>query len=576
MKRLAKLGGGSSNTGNTSPAPAANGDASAPATTPSDATSPAVLTPKTESTSADGENPFSQLGMKGGQEEKKTAPQIKVNPRPASPAKRERDGSEKPRSRPQENLETWQDRNLRQIFRVTLKPEDSKDTSGHELIFLASTRQDLIDGDAAVQLNTEVLEGAITEAASQAPGGKPFEYLLGCFKRASRMLRNTKKEEEAKREILSETRRLCMSYCVFAVTMPEMFGEDIPMSNSLVDHLLADPDCDSGICTDFLTEASTRFEEDETIKEAIVGAAEELSRQLSEKNMLEDYANYIRALHNLLRFPKIVDAVTQSPLWIPDGVEAQDIETKTLLGPFFHLSPMQPEVAQSYFSAPKTRDRTYISNAQNAVQITLKAHQRELFQMADTIVRSGAAQRERLLNWFALCVNMNHKKRAMRVNFKIVSSDGFMVNVTSVLDQLCEPFMDATFGKIDRIHVEYLRRNPRVDISDETKINVDQKAADEFYGNKLEGTENFISEVFFLTVAAHHYGTEAAQTRMSTLRKTAQRMEKDLEAFQADREKYINVNGQDFLLPSIILMGTGRPLLGPLRPTRREGQERDR
>jgi ubiquitin conjugation factor E4 B len=164
----------------------------------------------------------------------------------------------------------------------------------------------------------------------------------------------------------------------------------------------------------------------------------------------------------------------------------------------------------------------------------------------------------------------------MRVNFKIVSSDGFMVNVTSVLDQLCEPFMDATFGKIDRIHVEYLRRNPRVDISDETKINVDQKAADEFYGNKLEGTENFISEVFFLTVAAHHYGTEAAQTRMSTLRKTAQRMEKDLEAFQADREKYINVNGQDFLLPSIILMGTGCPLLGPLRPTRREGQERDR
>jgi ubiquitin conjugation factor E4 B len=115
-----------------------------------------------------------------------------------------------------------------------------------------------------------------------------------------------------------------------------------------------------------------------------------------------------------------------------------------------------------------------------------------------------------------------------------------MVNVTNVLDQLCEPFMDARFSKIDRIHIDYLRRNPRVDISDETKINADQKTADNFYNQKVEGTNNFISEVFFLTVASHHYGAEAAQTRMSTLSKTVKRMEKDLQGFEADRHKYAN------------------------------------
>ena len=489
--------------------------------------------------------------MQADQEaEKKSAPQIKIQPRqtsPAAPAKRERDGSERPRSRTNEkaaeSLETWQDRSLRQIFRVTLKPEEVKDAHGHPLVFLASTREDLVEASAPLQLNVEILEGAITEAAGNAPDNKPFEYLLQSFKRVSRALRSTKYSgpEDPKQDILKETRRLCMSYCIFAVTMPEMFSENVATSNPLVDHLLADPDNDNGICSDFLTEASSRFEEDESIKEVIVGAAEEMSRQLSEKNMLGEYQYYIRGLRNLMRFPKIVDAITKSPMWIPEDTEPQDIETKTILGPFFRLSPMQPDVAQNYFSMPKTRDRAFIANAQGAIRTVLRTHQAELFQMADTIVRSGPAQREAILNWFALCVNKNHKKRAMRVDFKTVSNDGFMVNVTTVLDQLCEPFMDARFGKIDRIDVNYLRRNPRVDISDETKINADQKTADDFYAQKADGTSNFISEIFFLTVAAHHYGTEAAQTRMSTMRKSIQRTEKDLEQFEAERHKYINV-----------------------------------
>ena len=128
----------------------------------------------------------------------------------------------------------------------------------------------------------------------------------------------------------------------------------------------------------------------------------------------------------------------------------------------------------------------------------------------------------------------------MRVDPKTVSSDGFMINVTSVLDQLCEPFMDARFGKIDRIDVNYLRRHPRVDIEEETKINADQKAADEFYAQPAEGTNNFISEIFFLTVAAHHYGTEAAQTKQSDIRKNVQRMETELEKFEEERQKHLN------------------------------------
>ncbi|EMC97218.1 hypothetical protein BAUCODRAFT_68628 [Baudoinia panamericana UAMH 10762] len=476
-------------------------------------------------------------------EEKQTAPQIKIRPRPASPAKRESDGSEKARPKPAkepDSLEVWQDRSLRSIFRVSLKPEEVRDLHGHHLVFLASTREDLVESKAPLQLNVDALEGAITEAASHAPGGKPFEYLLSCFKRVSKMIRNARYDgdAEARRDVLSEARRLCMSYCIFAVTMPEMFGENVPSTNPLVDHLLAVPESDTGICTDFLDEATARMDEDDSIKDALVGSAEELSHRLATQDMLGAYQPYMTGLYNLVRFKKIADAITRSPRWAPPDVEPQDIETKTILGPFFRLSPMQLEVARSYFSAPKTRDRAFITNAQNAIRLTLRTHQSELFRIVDVIVKSGPEPRERMLDWFATCVNKNHKKRAMRVDYRTVSSDGFVVNVTNVLDQLCNPFMDAMFGKIEKIDVNYLRRAPRVDISEETKINADLKTAETFFEHKASGTSNFISEVFFLTVAAHHYGTEAAQERMSTLQKTVKRMEQDLKTFEADRQRY--------------------------------------
>jgi len=101
--------------------------------------------------------------------------------------------------------------------------------------------------------------------------------------------------------------------------------------------------------------------------------------------------------------------------------------------------------------------------------------------------------------------------------------------------------MDATFSKIDRIDVDYLRRNPRVSIEDETKINADQKTADAFYAQKADGNNNFISEVFFLTVAAHHYGTEAAVTQQEQRKKNLKYMEKDVERFEAERARYSQV-----------------------------------
>jgi len=71
--------------------------------------------------------------------------------------------------------------------------------------------------------------------------------------------------------------------------------------NPLTPHLLIeDPEDERSIDHDFLTEAISQFPEDDTIQGALVGAVEELSRELARMNMNNDYKPYIMVLYESL------------------------------------------------------------------------------------------------------------------------------------------------------------------------------------------------------------------------------------------------------------------------------------
>jgi ubiquitin conjugation factor E4 B len=72
-------------------------------------------------------------------------------------------------------------------------------------------------------------------------------------------------------------------------------------------------------------------------------------------------------------------------------------------------------------------------------------------------------------------------------------------------------------------------------MKDETKINADQHASDAFYSQKAEGASNFITEVFFLTVAAHHYGSESLTSKLEQLERDIRRMESMITKYEAER-----------------------------------------
>lgn len=112
------------------------------------------------------------------------------------------------------------------MFRITLNPKRQQDGYGHQLHFLPGIRAELEEQGEGIRLSLPVLEQAILEAASDLKGVAPLDYLLACWKRILRQLRGMRSDDrdDRKLNVIKEARRLCMSYCIFAVTMPEMFG----------------------------------------------------------------------------------------------------------------------------------------------------------------------------------------------------------------------------------------------------------------------------------------------------------------------------------------------------------------
>ncbi|GAP83643.1 putative ubiquitin conjugation factor E4 B [Rosellinia necatrix] len=544
QRRLAKLASlnatsSSSASSSESPAPAQlpEPSASSPSSSNQPRGQPIRITPasKPKPESVPSTNPFSQLASK-------KAGSASTSVDSEAPVK-------KVHTATTESLVDWSDRVLSDVFLITLNEKRRTDTRGTTLTYLADLRSELEQSGEQVKLSASSIDAAILEATRHVPTNKPLlDYLLPCWKRVMRASRPSRRPPPEKEAVLHEARRLCMSNCIFALTMPEYFGREPDLNHdSLAPYLLRNHDNEDGICLDFFTEAISRMDDDDTIAPIFTEAMVIMSGQVSKMTMNDNYKPYINCLVTYARFPPLLEALAQHPKFQVQPKQdatkeelAKATETDTILGPFFRISPLQSEVTKTYFANPRTIDPGHVKSSQTALQMTLKAHQGDLISIINAFVRASPFAKNATLDWFAFGLNSNHKRRALQVKATEVASDGFMVNVTAILDKLCEPFMDATFSKINKIDLDYLRRTPRVDMSDETKLNADQATSDAFYNDKADGTSNFISEVFFLTLAAHHYGLGATNSKLKDLDKDIKYVEKVIKQMEEELPKVQN------------------------------------
>lgn len=172
-------------------------------------------------------NPFSQLASKQSPAD---PPKISItSSREGSRSlKRDRPSSANDKSAStQLPSEEWESKILSSIFRVTLDSDHRQDSQSHRLRFLKDTRADIEASGDEIRLSTGILDQALLEAASNL--GKhdmALDYLLPCWKRISAEYKRLRRagDKDEKFTIVEEARRLCFSYCVFAITMPDMFG----------------------------------------------------------------------------------------------------------------------------------------------------------------------------------------------------------------------------------------------------------------------------------------------------------------------------------------------------------------
>jgi ubiquitin conjugation factor E4 B len=119
----------------------------------------------------------------------------------------------------EETIEVWENKTLGQIFRISLEP------SPHKVIPLPNLKSELEEEKLPVSLSIDKLDSAILEACSTIPHNRPvLDYLLPCWKRVVKALRGLKGYVGSKDAILKEAKRLCMSHCLFALEMPELYG----------------------------------------------------------------------------------------------------------------------------------------------------------------------------------------------------------------------------------------------------------------------------------------------------------------------------------------------------------------
>ena len=135
------------------------------------------------------------------------------------------------------------------------------------------------------------------------------------------------------------------------------------------------------------------------------------------------------------------------------------------------------------------------------------------------IIKSSPQGKEAVLEYIGNAISRNIKRGRTVVDFAEVGTDAFFINLQRVCLKLTEPIIDVTrlfilkrnYSKLHLIDLDYFKYTSRFSVEDDTKICCDADAYSKYVQNWKSmnpdpKTPNFISDVFYLTLSAPHYG----------------------------------------------------------------------
>lgn len=398
---------------------------------------------------------------------------------------------------------------ISQALKATLEPEQkTKDSESY--IVLEDLAKEFKDDNTPLLFSRDNLDSVLWSIFNNKfnSPAKAFNYIYSTYKRIldkQKHLRRSK-DKETEIGILGDLIPVLLNYALLTVTDPSVFEENATDVVKLANIMTSLKETDRQFW-DFFDLLTKQAEESDSLVDFLGLIIPYLNKGIL-KNQLEPMQTrkYLDVYSHFVLKPSIALALTKLPTFNPPDMSAVSVEKDTVLGPLLSISPIHPSLSITTFPEVSTLSKGRIHQTYSAIRAEFQIIQTQLFAICDKIIRSSPEARKNLLAFFGKIIDLNHKRMAMRVDSTIISSDGLMLNILSLLLKFSEPFIDIQGSRINRIVVNYFKTAPVYDISEETMIHGDRNEAEEFYKTKDPDTPNFVSDIFFLTLAYLQYG----------------------------------------------------------------------
>uniref|UniRef100_A0A8C7VPP6 Ubiquitin conjugation factor E4 B n=1 Tax=Oncorhynchus mykiss TaxID=8022 RepID=A0A8C7VPP6_ONCMY len=310
-------------------------------------------------------------------------------------------------------------------------------------------------------------------------------------------------------QLLSNIRSQCISHAALvlqgALTQPRS-----PLQQSLlVPYMLC-----RNLPYGFIQELARMTHQEEVFRQIFVPILQGLGLAVKECSFDSDNFKFpLMALAELceIKFGKthpMCNLMTSLPLWCPKSLGpgmGREFQRLSFLGAFFSLSVFAEDdtkVGDKYFSGPAiTMENTRVGS--QTLQHYLESARGDLFKILHNILLNGET-REVVLNYMAALVNRNVKKAQMQTDDKLVSTDGFMINFLSVLQQLS---MKIKLEMVDPYYI--FHPLCRLQVSrEETRLKATMEELKTWLAEIHDPSKlydpKFPTECFFLTLHTHH------------------------------------------------------------------------
>ncbi|KAN0123314.1 Ubiquitin elongating factor core domain containing protein [Russula decolorans] len=485
------------------------------------------------------------------------------------------------------HYDIWENETIGQVFQATLDPAEAMKNEFEYVWLKSAVESESSDGN--LRLTSDNLESVVITRLeldplspdydeeyrvflSKVPTDQTvFEYLVGCWKRLnaakSALLKKGHPPVSIQKalELEEKMRHLLISYIGINFQAPDafyapagkdagpqelvkvllslsalstgMYGGSTPSPNSLVDFEIPQ----------LLQDIVHRFDSEDGLAEVLGPVVIKL---LTHPSLLREeglaasdpqWRGVLTGLEALVAHKQIANMIIKMDEWNPADATAVTFETRSLMGPLLRLNVFSrewPYITKMYFSNMDNRPAVDVESSRSSLRGTLKSLQSTLFQIFNSIVRASPEGREAVLAYFSRIISLNLKRTGLRVDPTTVATDSFMTNAHIILLRFAEPFMDAQYTKIDRIDPHYYAHTSRIDIKDETRISATSEEASQWENtHRLSAgapPPNFISDIFYLTLALGHYGLQKTIRTFEDLSKEHDEVRRHLDNITAD------------------------------------------